>query len=85
VKGIITRMDALKHSALIGMETGKPKNMKVRHVMTSPVVTARPVDKVSKIANIMVDKKIMRLPVVDDKNRLLGLIDIEDVLKAYLS
>ena len=86
VKGMITRMDVIRHSStLIGKESGKPKSIKVRKVMNSPAITVRPGDKVSKAANILVEKKIIRLPVVDDKKKLLGIIDIDDVIKAYMS
>jgi len=85
VKGMITRTDILKHfSARISKESGKPRNVKVGKIMNSPAVTIRPVDKVSKTAHILVEKKIMRMPVVDDKSQLLGILDIEDVIRAYL-
>ncbi|MCX6695415.1 MAG: CBS domain-containing protein [Candidatus Altiarchaeota archaeon] len=86
VHGMVTRMDVLRHiSAQLSRESGKPRAIKVRKVMTVPAITVKPVDKIGKAAGLLLDKKIIRLPVVDDKNRLLGILDITDVIKAYLA
>jgi len=86
VKGIVTRMDVLKHiSGQIGRESGKPRTVKVRRIMKSPAITIRPIDRISRAAGILVENRIIRLPVVDDKHRLLGILDIEDVIRAYMS
>ena len=86
VKGMITRMDVLSHSrALLAKESGKPRGVRVKKIMQTPAITIRPSDKISRAAKLLVENKIIRLPVVDDKHKLIGILDIEDVIRAYLS
>ncbi len=51
-------------------------------IMTSPVVNVRPEVPVSKIAAIMKEKKINRLPVVDEKGKLIGIVSRDDIVQA---
>ena len=51
--------------------------------MTSPAVVARPHDLVSRAAATMLDRKINRLPVVDEENRLVGIVSRADLIRAF--
>lgn len=59
-------------------------NKKVKYVMTRhPTVIAR--EKLAAEAfDILRSRKIDEIPVVDEKNRPIGLIDVQDLLKAGL-
>jgi CBS domain-containing protein len=52
----------------------------VGDVMTTDVFTVAPDDPVGRAANIMVDKKVNRVPVVDD-GRLVGIVARHDVIR----
>jgi uncharacterized protein (DUF39 family)/predicted transcriptional regulator len=54
----------------------------VRDVMTAKVTTARPTDDIIKIAKLLVTNNIDHLPIVDEQNRLLGIVTSWDVTKA---
>ena len=56
----------------------------VGDVMTAPVHTTTPETNIAMVVLIMDEKKIRRLPVVDEKNRLVGIISRADILKAIL-
>ena len=85
VVGIITRMDLLKHgSARPHIESGKGRHIPVRKVMQDRVLTATPGGSVQDVAGLMVERRIIRLPVVDTGMKLAGIVDIEDVLRAYV-
>lgn len=56
----------------------------VADIMSSSPVTITPDVTIAKVAQIMDEKKIRRLPVVDDKKRLVGIISRADILKAVL-
>ena len=56
----------------------------VADVMTSQVLTTKPKATIAEVVQIMDEKKIRRLPVVDDENRLIGIISRADILKAVL-
>lgn len=55
--------------------------MRVKHIMTSPVVTVSGTTPVLEAANLMKEKKIERLPVVDG-GRLLGIVTKDRLLRA---
>jgi CBS domain-containing protein len=56
----------------------------VGDIMTSPAATIKPNANIAEAAQIMDEKKIRRLPVVDEKNMLVGIISRADILKAVL-
>jgi CBS domain-containing protein len=56
----------------------------VGDVMTSSVLTTSPQTNIAEVVRIMDEKKIRRLPVVDDQSKLIGIISRADILKAVL-
>jgi len=56
----------------------------VGDIMTTPVATIRPDANIAAAVQQMEEKKIRRLCVVDDKNRLIGLITRADILRAVI-
>jgi CBS domain-containing protein len=52
----------------------------VEEIMTEKAITVSPKDTVAEAARIMGEKKINRLPVVDKKFNLLGLVTRGDVI-----
>jgi CBS domain-containing protein len=48
--------------------------------MTSPLITIKADMSVAECARIMEEKKIHHLPVVDDRNVLIGMISATDFL-----
>ena len=53
----------------------------VADVMTTEVFTVGPDDPAPRAANIMVDKKVNRVPVVDDDGRLVGIVARHDIIR----
>jgi CBS-domain-containing membrane protein len=54
----------------------------VGDIMTSPAVTTRPDVDIKEVARVLDEKRIKRLPVVDEKNKLLGIISRADIVRA---
>ncbi len=54
---------------------------KVKNAMTKKVITVSPEEDVSKAAKLMREKRINRLPVVDNE-KLVGIVTRGDLLKA---
>lgn len=74
--GIVTDRDlAIK---VVG-EGRDPKNTRVGDVMTVKVVTSREGDSVENAMKAMAQYQLRRIPVVDDRNRLVGIISQADV------
>lgn len=80
VIGIISERDYARNVILKGKSS---KELAVREIMTSRVVCVRPEQSMEECMELITDKHIRHLPVLDD-NRLVGLISIGDVLKAII-
>lgn len=59
--------------------------IKVKNIMTPNPLTIRDTDTVLKCAAIMHDKKISGLPVLNDKNELVGIMTQNEVYRVLLS
>ncbi|MDA8100715.1 MAG: CBS domain-containing protein [Nitrospiraceae bacterium] len=64
---------------------GKKLGDTVGDIMTTPAVTIKADANIAEAIQLMDDKKIRRLTVVDDKQKLLGIITRADILKAVLN
>ena len=56
----------------------------VSRVMTSPVLTCAPADRVTAVMARMTRHRVRHLPVVDGAGRLCGLVSIGDLVKHRL-
>ena len=54
--------------------------MRVRDVMTAPLITISPRDSIPDAMELMTDRRIRHLPVLDS-GRLVGLVSIGDLVK----
>ncbi len=54
----------------------------VGDIMSSPAITTRPDSDIREVARVLDEKRIKRLPVVDDGNRLVGIISRADIVRA---
>ncbi len=59
---------------------GDPLNIEIRDVMTTDPKFAKSTDLVADALRVMQQYKIDELPVVDDDNQLVGMIDIQDLV-----
>jgi CBS domain-containing protein len=75
--GILTERDVLKRVVAEGKDASK---IKVREVMTSPLVIAEPGMDLAEAVKMMFQMKIKKLPVVDGK-RLVGLVSLTDIAR----
>lgn len=55
--------------------------MRVRDIMTRPVFTVQPTDPVEGAAALLADRGITAAPVVDDRDRLVGMVSEGDLLR----
>lgn len=99
VLGIITQADILSMIGVSREHTFKdllrymlgeklPERRMGDHVgdiMTSPAITINPGANIAEAVRMMDDRRIRRLTVVDDDNRLIGIITRADILKAVIN
>lgn len=71
IAGILTHEDLVAHF-------GEQK--KISEVMTRQVFTIKKDDKIQKAMDLIREKKISILPVVDKKGELVGVVHVNDLL-----
>jgi CBS domain-containing protein len=78
-----TLKDLLRH--LLGEQLPERRMGEyVGDIMTSSVDTIKPHATIAEATRIMDERRIRRLPVVDDNNVLIGIITRADILKAVI-
>jgi CBS domain-containing membrane protein len=75
-----TFKDVVRH-VLGEAEPTQQKGSTVADFMTSPAITVRPDTDVREAARMVDEKRIKRLPVVDEQGRLVGIVSRADMLK----
>jgi CBS domain-containing membrane protein len=76
-----TFKDVIRH--LLGEPLSGPKRSKrLRDVMTKPAITTSPEADIREIASTLDEKRIKRLPVVDEQGKLIGVISRADIVRA---
>ena len=98
VTGVVSEADLLVKEAVLGEPGGiagllaglihraaqaKAAGVTAAELMTSPAMTIGPDDTVEHAARLMYDRKVKRLPVVDQGGRLVGIISRTDILAVF--
>jgi CBS domain-containing protein len=78
--GIVSERDYARKVILLGRSSS---DTPVSQIMTSDVVTVSPEDLVHRCMEIMTERRIRHLPVVE-KGKLIGIISIGDLVKAVI-
>lgn len=73
VRGVITDRDLVVRGLARGVDAATTR---VAECMTGPVVRAQPDWDVDEARQVMAERRIGRLPVVDERNRLLGIVTL---------
>lgn len=63
----------------------KTEGASVRQAMTTPALTVRPATPLKEAAHLMHARGLKRLPVVDEENRLVGVLGRLDILQSITS
>lgn len=95
--GIVSEADLLRHQAagedpagllpparLAARDRLRSNGTTAGELMTSPAVCARPEWTVVEAARLMNAKRLKRLPVVDEADRLIGILSRSDLLRVFL-
>jgi CBS domain-containing protein len=80
--GIVTERDVAR---MIGFSSKFFAEMPVSEVMNKPLITVNPHTSVKDAVALMEQKDIRRLPVVDDKGQMVGILTAKDILKAVMN
>lgn len=78
--GIVSEFDLLK-----ALRAGKDlEQVMVKEVMTPNPISVREGASAEDLMKILEEKHFIRVPVVDDENKLIGVVSRTDILKGYI-
>ncbi|MBI2305880.1 MAG: CBS domain-containing protein [Rhodocyclales bacterium] len=83
--GIVSEHDLL---VALNADRNAPSDIMARHVadvMTSPVVAADPLTDVRRIAQVMLERGVDGVPIVDERHALVGFVSRGDLLRALVA
>lgn len=74
--GIVTERDLLKR---VLAKSKDPRKINVQEIMSKPLIVGKPDMLIEEVIKLMLDKKIKKLPIVENGN-LLGLVTLTDLV-----
>ena len=80
LKGILTERDYTRKIALKGKSS---KETLVSDIMDKDLITVKSSDDIHYCMELMIDKKVRHLPVLEDK-KLLGIVSMGDILMSII-
>lgn len=84
VINLLDSMIFLENPARTDREMKKMTGSCAADVMTANPITITAGTKIDEIATIMAERKVHTLPVVDDSDRLIGIVGRDDIIKTLL-
>ncbi len=79
-EGIITERDIIRKVVIRNKE---PANISAGEVMTSPIMVIKPNVSIEDAAKVLKSHKIKRLPVINDKKEVIGIITEGDIMSIF--
>ena len=83
--GIVSERNLL---TTLNVDAGQVRDVlarRVSDVMSTPVVAATPVTDIRRIAQVMLERQVDGVPIVNDAGSLLGFISRSDILQAVVT
>jgi len=88
VVGMVTQKDLLDSGVIFPVFEAKRGRFKapskISSVMKTSVISLPSTATIKEAARLMIEKNIGRVPVMDKKGKIIGIVDREDVVKALL-
>lgn len=78
--GVLTDKDIISK---VVAENKSPLKVKVKDVMAPKIIVAKPTDTIDEATRVMFANDVSRLPVVDEKGNLVGIITMTDMIRVY--
>jgi signal-transduction protein with cAMP-binding, CBS, and nucleotidyltransferase domain len=79
VVGIVTERDITRRAVARGANLDKTL---VSAVMTSPIIAVSADARIEEALKMMTSKRVRRLPVLDEKNGIAGIVAVVDIARA---
>ncbi len=82
--GVVSERDLL---TVLNVDAGRVRDVLTRRVgdvMTTPVVSADPITDIRRIAQVMLERPVDGVPIVNDTGALVGFVSRSDILRAII-
>ena len=79
IVGIVTERDFARRVVGNG---ALPRETRVESIMTSPMIVTAPDTSIEEALKVMITNRVRRLPVIDEKAGLVGLVGVAEIAKA---
>ena len=76
--GIVSERDIMNK---VVAEDKAPDTVQVSEIMSSPVITASEKDSLEDVMQLMGEKQIRHLPLVDDQGKAIAMLSVRDILR----
>lgn len=79
--GIITERDIAR---LVAFSSNLSTDTAISEVMSKPLITINQNSSIKEVTDLMQQNDIRRLPIVDNKGKLVGIITAKDILRSLM-
>jgi CBS domain-containing protein len=79
--GIITERDIAR---LVAFSSNLSTDTAISEVMSKPLITINQNSSIKEVTDLMQQNNIRRLPIVDNKGKLVGIITAKDILRSLM-
>jgi len=79
--GIITERDIAR---LVAFSSNLSTDTAISEVMSKPLITTNQNSSIKEVTELMQKNDIRRLPIVDNKGKLVGIITAKDILRSLM-
>ena len=80
IEGIVTSRDVIQRVVARGLD---PSGVTVGEIATHPIIVLKPETFLSEAIKVMLQRKIKKIPLVDDGGRLVGLVSLSDIIEFH--
>lgn len=80
IEGILTSRDVIQRVVARGLD---PSGVTVGEIATHPVIVLKPETFLGEAIKVMLQRRIKKIPLVDDGGRLVGLISLSDIVEFH--